>query len=258
MTQGMNGAASAFGGRGLGPIGRERIVMLEAVATHGSITQAAKTLGASDKAVRDGLNAINNLLPRPAVRAGGNRPEVTEDGRRLITSFRRLETVLSRICQAIGEEDGECPDQLFWSGALKTSARNAFRCLVVEVRRSAVNVEVTLRLSDSNTMAAVITPDSADELAIERGREVIALVESSFPLLVRADKEPRMLTCNRIVGTVMARTDERDGGEVVLDIGDGKTLTALVAGDGTEAPQLAVGDPAYAFFMASQVILACD
>ena len=37
--------------------------MLEAVAAHGSITAAAKALGYSYKAVWDGLNAVNNLLP---------------------------------------------------------------------------------------------------------------------------------------------------------------------------------------------------
>ena len=83
--------------RGAGhlPVGRDRIAMLEAVAAHGSITAAAKALGYSYKAVWDGLNAVNNLLPRPALLAqsggrGGGGAVLTEEGRRLIEAFRRL------------------------------------------------------------------------------------------------------------------------------------------------------------------------
>lgn len=141
---------------------------------------------------------------------------------------------------------------------MKTSARNAYRCQVIEVKRAAVNVEVALRLSNGNVIAALITKDSADELCIVPGRDVIALVNSSFPMLVRADQMPRLLTCNRISGTVIARTDGGADSEIVLDIGDGRTLTSVVNKDSVEALPLAVGDPACAFFMASQVILACD
>ena len=76
--------------RGIGhlPVGRDRIAMLEAVAVHGSITAAAKALGHSYKAVWDGLNAVNNLLPAPALLTqsggrGGGGATLTESGHRL-------------------------------------------------------------------------------------------------------------------------------------------------------------------------------
>src|SRR6516162_10678324 len=92
------------GGRLL--IGRERIALLEAVMEHKSITKAADAAGFSYKTAWDAVNAINNLLPRPAfiTRTGGPRgggAEVTEEGRRLISVFRRLEEKLGRISSAI-------------------------------------------------------------------------------------------------------------------------------------------------------------
>ncbi|HET6375845.1 MAG TPA: LysR family transcriptional regulator, partial [Methylocella sp.] len=60
------------GGRLL--IGRERIALLEAVMEHKSITKAAEIAGFSYKTAWDAVNAVNNLLPRPAfiTRTGGS------------------------------------------------------------------------------------------------------------------------------------------------------------------------------------------
>ncbi|VFU09289.1 protein of unknown function [Methylocella tundrae] len=66
-------------------VGRERVTLLEAVIQHGSITKAADVAGFSYKTAWDAVNAINNLLPRPAfiTHTGGPRgggAEVTEEG----------------------------------------------------------------------------------------------------------------------------------------------------------------------------------
>lgn len=263
-TDGRVEALLALRGRGQGPIGRDRIAMLEAVAEHGSITQAAKVLGFSYKAVWDGVNAVNNLLPRPALLAqaggrGGGGAVLTEEGRRLVAAFRRLEDKLTRLSQAVLEDEGHDESQLlFWSLAMKTSARNAFRCEVVDVRRAPVNVEVTLKVSDQNNIVAVVTNDSAEELGLVAGREVIALVKSSFVMLARGDVLPRVSARNLIWGEVVERIDGGVNSEIILDIGDGKTLTAVITRESAEELPLVVGDRACALFKASHVILAVD
>src|SRR6516165_12538655 len=90
-------------------VGRERITLLEAVIQHKSITKAADAAGFSYKTAWDAVNAINNLLPRPAfiTRIGGSHgggAEITDEGRRLILAFRRLEEKLGRISAAIAKE----------------------------------------------------------------------------------------------------------------------------------------------------------
>ena len=87
-------------------VGRDRIKLLEAVAEHGSITKAAKAAGFSYKTAWDAVDAINNLLPSPAfiTKAGGRSgggAHVTEEGRRLIETFHRLEARMSRISSLI-------------------------------------------------------------------------------------------------------------------------------------------------------------
>jgi molybdate transport system regulatory protein len=245
-------ALLAWRGRGGGSIGRERIAMLEAVAEHGSITAGARALGLSYKTVWDGIDAINNLLPRPALIAqtggrGGGGANLTEDGRKLILSFHRLEEKLSHIAAALAEESEFHPDLLFWSVAVKTSARNAFRCRVIALVKEAVAVTVTLELTEGHSVTAIVTKDSAEDLGLAPGQEVLALIKASFVTFDRMDP------LNRFFGTVIKRTDGEQDAEIVLDIGGGKTLTAVVPRTSTD---LHPGDAASAGFNPSQVILA--
>lgn len=239
--------------RGQGPasIGRERVAMLQAVADHGSITAAAKALGLSYKTVWDGIDAINNLLPRPALIAqtggrGGGGATLTDEGRKLIVSFRRLEEKLSQIAATLVEGEDFHPDLLFWSVAVKTSARNAFRCRVTKVEAETVAVTVTLEIAEGRTITAIVTKDSAQDLTLAPGREVLALIKASFVALGPGPG-------NSFAGTVVKRVDGEKDAEIVMEIGGGKTLTAMVPSNSTG---LRVGDKAEAHFSPSQIILA--
>jgi molybdate transport system regulatory protein len=251
-------------GGGRLPVGRDRIAMLQAVAAHGSITAAAKALGYSYKTVWDGLAAINNLLPRPALQTksggrGGGGAILTEEGHRLVAAFLRLEERLSAISASIAREGTEAlPDPPLWSFAMKTSARNAFHCEVAAVTRAAVNAQVELRVTDTSRIFAVITRQSADELQLAPGRSVVALVKSSFVLLARLDGTPRVSVQNRLDGIVLDRVDGGVNTEIEIDIGGGKTLTSVVTRQSADALRLRTGEPVSALFDAGHVILVVD
>jgi len=246
------------------PVGRDRIALLEAVVEQGSITKAAQAVGLSYKAAWDALNAVNNLLPRPAVTAQtggrhGGGAVVTEDGKALITAFHLLEERLSRAAALFS--DGSTPVDpilLLRSLGMKTSARNAFRCTVAEVRQGAVNAEVILNLTDTVTLAATITEESIRDLGISPGQAVTALVKASFVMLATGEARPTVSARNRIPGTVAHREDGPVSCEITLDIGGGKVLTAVVTRDGADELKLQPGAPAWALFKASHVILAVD
>jgi molybdate transport system regulatory protein len=251
-------------GAGRLPVGRERIAMLQAVAMHGSITAAAKALGYSYKAVWDGIAAINNLLPRPALQTqtggrGGGGAVLTEEGQRLVAAFRRLEERLSGISANIARDGaGALQDPPLWSFAMKTSARNAFHCQVVAVKRAAVNAEVELQVTDTSRIVAVITRQSADDLWLTPGRDVIALVKSSFVLLGRLDPAVQVSIRNRLDGTVIERIDGGVNTEIDVDIGGGKTLTSVITRQSADALDLRAGEPVAAFFDAGHVIIVVD
>lgn len=250
------------GGRLL--IGRERIALLEAVMEHKSITKAAEITGFSYKTAWDAVNAVNNLLPRPAfiTRTGGSHgggAEVTDEGRRLIVAFRRLEEKLGRISAAIAEEGLEHEHDLLFLGiGLKLSIRNALFCKVAKITAAPVNVEVKLEVSPAIRITAAVTNSSVQELGLVPGRGCIAMVNASSVMLAQDGAAPRISARNKIVGKVVTRAGDRAESEVTIDIGGGKTLTSVVTREGADAAGAVTGAQVLAIFKTSHVILASD
>ncbi len=244
-------------------VGRERIKLLEKVAEFGSIAKAAKATGFSYKTAWDSVNAVNNLLPTPAFltrpggRSGGGA-EVTEEGRRLIATFHRLEEKLSRISNLIAEEGLAGQEEaLLWTVGARISARNVFQAEVAQIRKWPVDVEVTLKIAEDRHIQAIVTNEAADDLGLEPGRKVLALVKSSFIRLFAVDQAPAAGD-NCFIGEVTERTDAERNSEVLLDIGHGKTLHAVAPRPTVESLALARGGKAAAIFDASHVILAVN
>lgn len=240
------------------------MTLLEAVIQHGSITKAAEIAGFSYKTAWDAVNAINNLLPRPAfiTHTGGPRgggAEVTEEGRRLITAFRRLEEKLGKISNAIVEEGLENErDLLFWGVGLKLSVRNAFHCEIAEILPAPVNVEVKLKVSPKIEITSIITNAAVADLGLAVGRSVVAMVNASSVMLAPEDEAPRISARNKIPGVVVDRSDGGVDSELIVDIGGGKTIASVVTQDAAEDLDLKPGAKVWAIFKTSHVILACD
>ncbi|MGZ5546293.1 MAG: TOBE domain-containing protein [Limisphaerales bacterium] len=244
-------------------VGRDRIKLLEAVAEQGSITKAAKVVGFSYKTAWDAVNAINNLLPSPAfiTKAGGRSgggAEVTAEGKRLIATFHRLEERMSRISSIIAEEGFEGnEDFLLWSVGIKISTRNVFQTEVLQVMKSPVDVEVMLKVSPEHIIRAIVTNEAAVELELKPGRKALALVKSSFVDLTPLDQSSKPGK-NRFFGKVKRRIDGDRNSEVLLDIGGGKTMTAVLPRQTAEDLEIEEGFQAAATFDAANVILAVD
>jgi molybdate transport system regulatory protein len=244
-------------------IGRDRIKVLEAVAEYKSISKAAKAVGFSYKAAWDAVSAINNLLPSPAfvTKAGGKSgggAEVTAEGLKLIETFHKLEARLSQLSSMIAKEGLDAQDDLlFWSFGLRISARNVFRAEVVSVKKWLVDVEIVLKISDEHTIHSVITNEAATELDLKPGRRAIALVKSSFVKIASGDQPPDDAR-NRFSGVVTRRTDAERNSELLIDIGSGKTMTAVLPRRDVEARRIDEGSEVVAQFAPEDVILAAD
>jgi molybdate transport system regulatory protein len=244
-------------------VGHERIKVLEAVAEHGSIAKAAKAAGFSYKAGWDAVNALNNLTPSPAFvmktggRTGGGA-EITAEGRRLIAAFHKWEEKLSEISSAIAEAGlDELENSLLWSIGVKISTRNVFRAEVIEVKRWPVDVEVTLKVSEDATILAIVTNDAVADLELEAGRQALALIKAPFVNVARPTST-RNTGRNCFGGIVTRRIDAERNSELLLDIGDGKTMTIVAARQIVEDLGLGVGETAVASFSPTNVILAVE
>lgn len=243
-------------------VGRDRIKLLEAVAKHGSISKAAKAVGYSYKTAWDSVDAINNLLPSPAFvtkmggSGGGGGAQVTEEGLRLIDTFHKIEKKLSRLSSRISEAglQGDEEMLLFTFGA-RISTRNAFHCAIEKIKKGPVDVELQLRLNSGAQLMAVVTNAAVDELELEIGGDVLALVKA-YAIKLAAQQQSEDI--NNIFGTVTRLIKGPKNWEILLNIGDGKTLTTVIPLE--EAVNLAVtrGQKLFAHFSPQDVIIAAN
>lgn len=139
---------------------------------------------------------------------------------------------------------------------MQTSTRNTLRCTVTKVTQGPVNAEIGLALTDGHTLTAVITERSTQDMGLSEGAEVYALIKATFVMLMAGDDPCRVSACNRLTGTVSARQDGAVNSEITLDLGEGKTITAMITRSSADSLGLDVGATATAVFKASHVIIA--
>lgn len=255
--------------RGAGSAGPQRVALLAAIAEHGSISAAARACGLSYKGAWDAVQALNNLFERPLVAAQtggrtGGAAQVTPAGTTVLAAYRAIQEELGKLLDRLGRyvagngADANGGADLLWRLTMKTSARNAFRGIVRGVTDGAVNAEVALDIGGGIAIVAVVTRESVADLELAPGREAIALIKSSFVILAPGDTPLRTSARNCLAGTVVGHEAGAVNDEVVLDLGAGKTITAIVTRASGEALGFAIGDRCQALVKASHVILAVD
>jgi len=121
-----------------------------------------------------------------------------------------------------------------------------------------VNAEIDLDVSPTIKLVVIITEGSVKSLSLEPGSEVFALIKSSFVMLAPEGEVGRTSARNVLHGTVARREDGAVNSEIVLDLGDGKSLAAIITKESASSLDFKVGDPACALIKASHIILAVD
>lgn len=254
----------AAGGRQLG--GSDRIALLAAIATHGSITQAAKAVGMSYKGAWDAVEAMNNLAGAPLVERlaggkGGGGTRLTERGVQLVAQFRRMEEIHRRFVEQLARQQGAdgVPGiddiNLLQVLNMKTSARNQFLGTVETVTRGAVNDEVVLSIVGGQRIVAVVTHESAESLGLVPGARAFALVKASSVIVAVAAEGVRLSARNQLAGTVARVVPGAVNAEVTIALPGGGTIAATVTQGSAAMLELAAGMPATALFKASSVIV---
>lgn len=244
-----------FGGKG-------RIELLAMIARYGSITQAAKAIKMSYKAAWDAIDTMNNLAGEALVERlsggkGGGGTRLTRRGEQLVANFRIIEREHRQfVAQLSGQAEGIADDFLLLRKlTMKTSARNQFAGKVSAVRRGAVNDEIELAIGGGQTIVAVVTHESSEELGLAIGAEAFALIKASWVIVTCGDGEARFSARNRLSGTVSRLVPGAVNTEVVIALDGGGALAAIVTNDSAAALGLAVGVAATGIFKASSVIL---
>lgn len=138
---------------------------------------------------------------------------------------------------------------------MHTSARNEFSGTVTAVTQGAVNAEVVLDIGGGQQLVAIITNASANGLGLAAGKPAVALIKAPWVILT-TDDSLKTSARNRLCGSVSAVQEGAVNGEVVLDIGGGKSLAAIVTNASIRSLGLKPGARACALIKASHIILA--
>ncbi|MDF3842445.1 TOBE domain-containing protein [Pseudomonas citronellolis] len=138
---------------------------------------------------------------------------------------------------------------------MKVSARNVFRGTVKQLRNGAVNAEVVVQLPGGNDLVAIVTEESVKSLGLAQGKDVVALVKAPWVMLMTDAEGIRLSARNCLAGTVKSVADGAMNAEVVLDLGGGSEVVAVVTRDAVAELGLAAGVKATAVIKASHVIL---
>ncbi|MDM7322468.1 MAG: TOBE domain-containing protein [Gammaproteobacteria bacterium] len=253
---------------GGGEVSARRLALLAGVAETGSISGAARHVGMTYKAAWDAIEAMNNLAGQPLVQSQhggkyGGGARLTPLGKRILATQRRLERVLGAVLEQFRKEDGGLETMgesllMLRSLYMKTSARNALRGTVENVRHGAVNSEITLRLQGEDCLHAIVTKESAQSLRLEPGKVATAIIKASWVILAAPEECIRISARNRLCGTIKRIQEGAVNAEVVLELPGGNTLAAIITEASLEELGFKVGDGACALIKASHIILAVD
>lgn len=248
------------GGEKLGGAGR--VELLAAIAQCGSITQAAKAVGLSYKAAWDAIDTMNNLagvalVERVTGGKGGGGTRLTPRGVQLVQNFNLIEREHQQFVRQLGRQSEGIADDLLLIRrmALKTSARNQFLGRVSAVKPGAVNDEIALELAGGQTIVAIVTRESTENLGLVVGAEAFALVKASSIIVMTDSEGARLSARNQLAGSVLRLQPGAVNAEVVLALPGGASIAAIITNDSCASLGLAVGAAASAVFKASSVIL---
>lgn len=248
-------------------LGDTRVRLLEAIDAHGSISQAARHVPLSYKAAWDAVDAMNNLADQPLVeRSTGGRDgggtRLTEHGRRVVAMYRAVEAEYQAALDRLAPQFAQAPggdvqsfQRLLRRMSVRISARNQFVGTVSGLHTGPVDVDVRVKLDDVLELTIVVTRESAEQLGLALGREVIVLVKAPSMQIIAVERA-RGQGANRLWGTVQRIVEGPVSAEVTLDLGGARSATAVVPRETSKSLGLKPGVRACASFKGSSALLA--
>jgi molybdate transport system regulatory protein len=168
--------------KGTPVLGKGGAEILAAIAKEQSISKAAETLNMSYRYVWNYLLKIQKTVEAPIVetfkggKAGGGGAKLTPLGQILIKEYRRVANYMGEVLA----------DQEYWEVlGLKISARNQLKGRVVSIEKDGVTAKVKVEITAPTVVTAVITKEAVDELGVNVGDEVNAVIKSTEVMIAK-------------------------------------------------------------------------
>jgi len=138
---------------------------------------------------------------------------------------------------------------------MKISARNILAGKVDKVVKGAVNAEIDLTLQGGETVVAIITNVSADELGLRAGTAAYAIIKASEVIVGKNVQAGKFSARNVLDGLVDKVEDGAVNSEVIIQLPGGSMIAASITRTSVHALELKSGDKVSAIIKASNVIV---
>ena len=137
---------------------------------------------------------------------------------------------------------------------MQISARNQIVGVIENIINGAVNSEVELKLKGENKIVSIITNSAVDNLDLNKGDEVVAVIKSSNVLL-STETNLKLSARNSLKGTIEAINVGAINAEVIVNIGNGDKVVSIVTMNSIEKMGLKVGISVDAIIKASDIMI---
>jgi molybdate transport system regulatory protein len=163
-------------------LGRGGADILKQIEKTHSISNSAEKLGMSYRYAWNYLRQIERAVGKPVVqtyrggREGGGGARLTDLARNLLEEYERVENYVGEILK----------DAEYWEViGLKISARNRWKGKVISVEKDGVTAKVKVEIKVPATVTALISREAVDDLNIEVGDEVEAVVKATEVMIAK-------------------------------------------------------------------------
>jgi len=241
-------------------LGSGRIELLEHVDKTGSIHAAAKAMKMSYKAAWERINSMNLLAEQPLIERttggkGGGGTKLTPYAHDLIATFKKFESLHRQFMDRFSEA-GESPEKLariLSRTFLTTSARNQLPAILSDITVNGLNASLTLSLDPSWKLQSNITLKSVQNMGLEIGCDVYAIIKSSDIKISASRAEISDTEPNILHGTIQTIESGNEIDEIIFHFGDHYELVASVPKH--DSASFVKGMEAYAIISSKNIIL---
>lgn len=239
----------------------KRILLLEAILEHGSISKAAKAVPMSYKSAWDAINSINNLCDNTVVLRetggiGGGGASITEYGKNLIQSYSILQKEHTKFLEKLTTLTD------FNSGNLKSlqrftmqiSARNQILAKIEDINIDKVNANIVLKTKSNQRLVSSISKNSIENLVLEKNKEVLAIFKSNN-VMISTNNVKGFSARNKIKGLINKLTFSEVSCEVNILINDADVITSVITTEAAKELELKIGQEVYAIIKSSDIMI---
>ena len=137
---------------------------------------------------------------------------------------------------------------------MQISARNQIIGIVEKITLGAVNAEVLIKIKSGNTLVSIITNTATENLEINVGDEVIAVIKSSNVLL-STEANLKISARNTLKGEIEAINQGEINSEVVINVGNEDKEVTVITTSSIKNMNLKVGSKVDAIIKASDIMI---